>query len=92
MIGASEVGSVQPLVRVGQPVRKGDEVAVFAYGGSLMATLFVGGSIGFDEDLRRHTHEGYETLVKYGSSLGRATGAWRENAPAAAAVDERDER
>ena len=40
MIGASEVGSVTPLVSEGQAVRKGDEVAVFGYGGSIMATLF----------------------------------------------------
>ncbi|KAG2425672.1 hypothetical protein HXX76_013514 [Chlamydomonas incerta] len=40
MIGAAEVGSVQPLVGEGQVVRKGDEVAVFGYGGSIMTTLF----------------------------------------------------
>ncbi|GLC43596.1 hypothetical protein PLESTM_001493800 [Pleodorina starrii] len=93
MIGASEVGSVQSLVTKGQAVAKGDEVAVFGYGGSLMATLFVGDSIAFDDDLRRHTHAGYETLVKYGSSLGRATGERRKRAPAdsaaAAAAGER---
>ncbi|GIL51913.1 hypothetical protein Vafri_7825 [Volvox africanus] len=83
MIGASEVGSVKGLVKVGDVVTKGDEVAIFAYGGSLMASLFVGGSIVFNEDLRRHTAAGYETLVKYGSPLGRATGTWRVLAPAA---------
>ncbi|EFJ46783.1 hypothetical protein VOLCADRAFT_62226, partial [Volvox carteri f. nagariensis] len=83
MIGASEVGSVQALVKPGAWVTKGDEVALFAYGGSLMATLFVAGTIKFDEDLRRHTASGYETLVKYGSSLGKSTGGWqRRIAPA----------
>ncbi|GLC75964.1 hypothetical protein PLESTF_001712100 [Pleodorina starrii] len=86
MIGASEVGSVRPLVKPGQRVTKGDEVAVFTYGGSIMATLFVFGAIDFEADLCRHTSGGCETLVQYGSPLGRATGGWRRTlAPASSA-------
>ncbi len=73
MIGASEVGSCRPLVPEGHRVSKGDEVAVFAYGGSIMTTLFRRGAIAFDQDLLTNTARGSETRVNYGSSLGRAT-------------------
>ncbi len=73
MIGASEVGSCRPLVPEGHHVSKGDEVAVFAYGGSIMTTLFRRGAIAFDQDLLTNTARGSETRVNYGSSLGRAT-------------------
>uniref|UniRef100_A0A383WB87 Phosphatidylserine decarboxylase n=1 Tax=Tetradesmus obliquus TaxID=3088 RepID=A0A383WB87_TETOB len=82
MIGASEVGSVVPLVKEGQHVKKGDEVAVFAYGGSIMTTLFGGGAIKFDEDLEANSKAGRETLVTFASSLGRATGRPHAHAPA----------
>lgn len=52
---------------------QGDEVAVFRYGGSIMATIFGHGAIAFDDDLITHTNNDAETLVTYGSSLGRAT-------------------
>jgi phosphatidylserine decarboxylase len=61
---------------------QGDEVAVFAYGGSIMATLFGGGSITFDADLEGNSRAGQETLVTYASSLGRATGRPHAHAPA----------
>jgi phosphatidylserine decarboxylase len=61
---------------------QGDEVAVFAYGGSIMATLFGGGAISFDDDLKAHSRAGKETLVTYASSLGRATGRPHAHAPA----------
>jgi phosphatidylserine decarboxylase len=82
MIGASQVGSVMPLVKEGQRVRKGDEVAVFEYGGSIMATLFGNGTITFDDDVSANSHNGVETLVTYASSLGTATGRPHAQAPA----------
>eukprot|EP00775_Hariotina_reticulata_P010215 gene10215-10375_t len=84
MIGASEVGTVKPLVAEGQTVKKGDEVAVFEYGGSIMATLFHHDAIDFDADLHQRSRRGAETLVKYASSLGQATGR-RTRAPGGAA-------
>eukprot|EP00878_Enallax_costatus_P023324 GHUV01024798.1.p4 GENE.GHUV01024798.1~~GHUV01024798.1.p4 ORF type:complete len:111 (+),score=49.23 GHUV01024798.1:1030-1362(+) len=84
MIGASEVGSVKPLVKEGQRVRKGDEVAKFQYGGSIMATLFGSGAIAFDDDLMANSQNAAETLVTYASSLGRATGKPHAHAPAGA--------
>ena len=60
MIGASDVGSVQPLVKAGARVSKGDEVGVFAMGGSLVATVFRRGAVAFDADLLRHSARGCE--------------------------------
>ncbi|KIZ03055.1 Phosphatidylserine decarboxylase proenzyme [Monoraphidium neglectum] len=72
-IGACDVGTVQPLVKEGARVTKGDEAAVFEFGGSIMATVFRPGSIEFDEDLLQHTSRRCETRALLGTSLGRAT-------------------
>lgn len=81
MIGASDVGSVQPLVKEGAPVRKGDEVGVFAFGSSIVATVFRPGAILFDRDLIQNSARRCETRVSLGTSLGRAAAA-AELAPA----------
>ena len=47
---------------------------MFAYGGSIMTTIFGSGAIAFDDDLLTHSRNCAETLVTYASSLGRATG------------------
>jgi hypothetical protein len=57
-------------------------VAVFAYGGSIMTTIFGHDAIAFDADLITHSRNYTETLVSYGSSLGRATGRPHTHAPA----------
>lgn len=64
---------------------KGDEVAVFAYGGSIMTTIFGHGAISFDGDLATHSNNNAETVVTFGSSLGHATGHPHTHAPAGAA-------
>lgn len=61
---------------------QGDEVAVFAYGGSIMVTLFGARAIKFDDDLEQYSRQGCETLVTFASSLGRATGHPHAHAPA----------
>jgi len=61
---------------------QGDEVAVFAYGGSIMTTIFGHGAIAFDDDLVTHSRNNAETLVTLGSSLGRSTGHPHTHAPA----------
>jgi hypothetical protein len=55
---------------------------VFAYGGSIMVTLFGAGAISFDDDLETRSREGRKTLVTLASSLGRATGRPHAHAPA----------
>lgn len=56
---------------------------MFRYGGSIMTTIFGNGAISFDADLLANSANYAETLVSYGSSLGRATGH-PHRAPAAA--------
>lgn len=67
---------------------QGDEVAVFRFGGSIMATIFGHGAIAFDDDLVTHSRNNTETLVTLGSSLGRATGRPHTHAPAPAGAQE----
>ena len=67
------------------PFPQGDEVAVFAYGGSIMTTIFGHGAITFDADLVTHSRNSAETVVSYGSSLGHATGQPHSHVPAGAA-------
>jgi hypothetical protein len=67
------------------PLSQGDEVAVFAYGGSIMTTIFGHGAIIFDADLVTHSRNNAETVVSYGNSLGHATGHPHSHAPAGAA-------
>jgi phosphatidylserine decarboxylase len=57
---------------------QGDEVAAFAYGGSIIATLFGVGAIDditFFQDLLEHSHRLCETRIRLGQSIGRATRA-----------------
>jgi phosphatidylserine decarboxylase len=44
-IGITEISSVEIAVKVGQTVRKGDELGWFSYGGSAMALVFQPGAI-----------------------------------------------
>jgi phosphatidylserine decarboxylase len=46
-------------------------VAHFAFGGSIMTTLFHAGTMDFDYDLIQHSQGMCETLCRFGSSLGR---------------------
>jgi hypothetical protein len=55
---------------------------VFAYGGSIMATIFGHGAITFDDDLVTHSRNNAATLVPYGTSLGHATGHPHAHPPA----------
>ncbi|MGB7978169.1 MAG: archaetidylserine decarboxylase [Chlamydiales bacterium] len=70
-IGATNVGSIRQTYVAGQPVQKGDEKGYFEFGGSCIVLLFEKGRICFDEDLVRNTEAGFETLGRFGQSLGR---------------------
>lgn len=72
VIGAAAVGSIRFSQHEGDTLAKGQELGHFAYGGSTVVTLFKAGAVRFDEDLRARSLQGVETLVKTGSSLGRA--------------------
>jgi len=72
-VGATMVGSIHFTTTPGQTVRKGDEHGYFAFGGSTVLLLFEPGTIEFDEDLLANSQKPIETLVKVGTSIGRAT-------------------
>ncbi|CCM06055.1 uncharacterized protein FIBRA_08302 [Fibroporia radiculosa] len=74
-IGAMLVGSIAWTAgaNLGAEVRRGDELGYFAYGGSTVVALFPKGLVTFDEDLVNNSQVPIETLVKVGSSLGRAS-------------------
>ena len=44
-VGITEISSIRHTVKVGQHVEKGDELGVFSYGGSSLATIFQPGAI-----------------------------------------------
>ena len=70
IIGAAEVGSISLNKGLRATLEKGEELGHFAYGGSTVLTLFMSGTVRFDDDLRQRSLTGVETLVKMGSSLG----------------------
>jgi phosphatidylserine decarboxylase len=71
MIGATCVGSVHWISKVGQHYQKGDEQGYFSFGGSCVITLFPPNSINFDDDIFKNSREGIETYAKVGESVGQ---------------------
>ncbi|KAJ3221612.1 hypothetical protein HK099_003308 [Clydaea vesicula] len=71
-IGAMMVGSIVLTSEENQRVKRMDEHGYFAFGGSTCILLFEPKKILFDSDLITNSNQGLETLVKVGSSLGRA--------------------
>ncbi|MFJ9952053.1 phosphatidylserine decarboxylase family protein [Kitasatospora sp. NPDC091207] len=51
-IGITEISSVTIGVKPGQPVKKGDELGWFSYGGSSMCLVFEPGKVRFLDDLK----------------------------------------
>mmetsp|Transcript_364 Transcript_364/g.716 ORF Transcript_364/g.716 Transcript_364/m.716 type:complete len:709 (+) Transcript_364:57-2183(+) len=71
VIGATCVGSIIITHPLG-PVKKGEEIGYFAFGGSTVIVVFQKGTIKFDHDLLENSGKPLETLVQYGTSLGKA--------------------
>ncbi len=71
-IGATAVGTIKQTFRPNQVVYKGQEKGYFEFGGSCIVLLFEENRIVFDADLVANTKQGFETLVKFGESLGSA--------------------
>jgi len=70
IIGATEVGSINLSIKSQSQLRAGDEIGFFAYGGSTIIVVFPKSTIVFDTDLVDNSHQGIETLVRFGMSLG----------------------
>lgn len=58
--------------RVGHHVKKGDEIGIFQFGGSSILVAFESGSIIYDEDLEKLSHQKIMVDVEVGMSLGQA--------------------
>lgn len=72
-VGATNVGSiVQEGYIPGQPVAKGAEKGMFAFGGSCVVTVFEPGRISFDPDLLEQSAAYVETYARMGDRLGVA--------------------
>lgn len=73
-VGAMLVGSIKYVdgVQVDAPIRRGQCLGAFYYGGSTVIVLYPPGEVVLDEDLvKNSTEKGMETYVKVGWSTGR---------------------
>ena len=70
-IGAIGVGGIVQTYTPGQPVARGAEKGLFEFGGSTVVHVIEAGRVVVDPDLLMATAAGYETLVRFGTRLGR---------------------
>lgn len=69
-VGATMVGSIIETFQPQQPVKKGDEMGYFAFGGSSVLLLVDRDRLTIDSDLLENTKNRLETLVSMGESIG----------------------
>ncbi|KAG7767787.1 hypothetical protein KL931_003600 [Ogataea haglerorum] len=69
-VGAMMVGSIVLTRKVGDVLKRGDEVGYFKFGGSTVLLLFQRGRIVFDSDLVTNSENSTETLIRVGMSIG----------------------
>jgi phosphatidylserine decarboxylase len=72
LIGATCVGTIRTTHTPGAPVRAGDELGTFLFGGSAMATLFEPGRVRLADDLIAATRDRIELYARMGEALGDA--------------------
>lgn len=70
-VGAMMVGKIENR-RFDGPVRRGEEKGNFAFGGSTVILCVEKNRLVLDEDIRRNSAEGVETIVKLGEKIGTA--------------------
>ncbi len=68
-VGATCVGSIHFTYEPGKPVKKGDEMGYFSFGGSTLIVLFEPKKIKLAKDLLENSQKGLETLAKMGTPL-----------------------
>lgn len=71
-VGALAVGRIVQRFREGGEVRKGAEKGYFEFGCSTIVQLFKEDTVEIDNDIIRYSNQDIETLVKYGSAIGKA--------------------
>ncbi len=69
-VGATLTGSIINTFTPGTVCAKGSEKGHFAFGGSTVVLLVEKGKIRWSDDLLKHTHEGMETYLKMGETIG----------------------
>lgn len=68
-VGATMVGSLNSTFTPESPVKKGEEMGYFAFGGSTIVLLFDSGKFTFDQDLIENTRNHFETGVRMGEKI-----------------------
>ncbi|GAA5995795.1 uncharacterized protein JCM10292_004753 [Rhodotorula paludigena] len=71
-VGAMMVASIHMTKQEGEPVKRGEEVGYFAFGGSTIVVLFKPNTVQFDQDLLTNSKHSIETLIRVGMRIGRA--------------------
>lgn len=69
-VGATCVGSIHHQFKVGDQVKKGDEMGYFSFGGSCLILLFPNGMMKIEEDLLNLSASGIELRCLMGQPLG----------------------
>lgn len=70
-IGAMVVGKIHQHFRQGTSFLKGEEKGYFEFGGSTIILLFESGKVLLDQDILDYSRNNIETLVQYGSAIGK---------------------
>lgn len=68
-VGAMMVGKIENRC-FDRPVRRGEEKGNFAFGGSTVILCIEKNRLVLDEDIRRNSAQGVETIVKLGEKIG----------------------
>ncbi|OAV91156.1 hypothetical protein PTTG_08236 [Puccinia triticina 1-1 BBBD Race 1] len=69
-VGAMMVGSINMSIKLGDRVRKGDDIGYFAFGGSTILVVVESDRIEWDADLQTNSSHSIETLVRVGTRVG----------------------
>jgi phosphatidylserine decarboxylase len=72
-IGAMTVGRIVQIHRLDEPFRRGDEKALFNFGGSAIVVFGEAGRWRPSDDIIEQTKRGVETMVKLGDTVAVAT-------------------
>ena len=69
-VGATNVGSIVQHQPDGGSCERGAEKGYFQLGGSTVLIILPPGCIELDPDIEKYSHQGIETLVRYGEKIG----------------------
>jgi phosphatidylserine decarboxylase len=73
-IGALSVGRIQQVHRIDLPFKRGDEKAVFRFGGSAVVLFGEPGRWKPADDILAHTRDNMETLIRLGEPVAHRLG------------------